>query len=176
MKKLGQLISDSDLENKLKINYGIDIFSTELLKETSLLNWRVIFELKNTLYLSSSLFKTKKEGGWIEEFYIYTMPIYSSIIFLVSDNCPEYLFVDPADLVDPIKEYIEGTSINLYNSLNLSLNSNVNYDDLKNSYISTTTSSSSTLLNNTQTISYDDLKNSYVSATSHPFTINKFFN
>ena len=158
MKKLGQLISDSDLENKLKINYGIDIFSTELLKETSLLNWRVIFELKNTLYLNSSLFKTKKEGGWIEEFYIYTMPIYSSIIFLVSDNCPEYLFVDPADLVDPIKEYIEGTSINLYNSLNLSLSSDISY----NSYAS---NNSSTILN-TQTISYDDLKNSYVSATS----------
>ena len=114
MKKLRQLSSsDDELETKLKNNYGIEVFSSELLKETSLLNWRVIFELKNTIFLTSGVFKTKKEGGWIEEFYIYTLPVYANTVFLVSSNCPEYLFIDPSDLVDPIKEYLEGTNTNL---------------------------------------------------------------
>lgn len=143
-----ELMSNDELKIKLKNNYGIEVFSTELLKEISLLNWRVIFELKNAIYLTSSLFKTNKERGWIEEFYIYTIPVYANIIFLVSSNCPEYLFVDPSDLIDPIKKYLEKTNINFFNRLNYNTSGISISNDLR-SYISST--SSSMLLTNFQT-------------------------
>lgn len=140
MKKLGSM-SDDELKDKLKNNYGIEVFRTDLLIETSLLNWRVIFELKDTTFLSSCLFKTRKEGGWIEEFYIYATPIYNKIIMLVDSNCPEYLFIDPSDLIDPIKDYLINTNINLFDSLNNCITTNISTDYYDGSNMISTTAS-----------------------------------
>lgn len=113
--------------------------------------WRVLCNLgqKNMNNLSSFNFFKTNNKAWVSEFYFTTITIIDQRVLLVSPECPEYLFIDPSDLVDVVGEYEvelnEGVMKLFDDWVNIGKNSNIvnpantyYYGDI------TTTSSSST--------------------------------
>lgn len=75
----------------------------------SFLGWKVISEVDNHFIMTNNaLFKTTNKG-WISEFYIAVIQILNKTVFLVDDDCPEYLFLDPTSLTDPICNFLKKT-------------------------------------------------------------------
>ena len=71
--------------------------------------WRVLCNLdqKNMNNLSSFNFFKTNNKAWVSEFYFTAVTITDQRVLLVSPECPEYLFIDPSDLVNAFNEYEE---------------------------------------------------------------------
>lgn len=75
----------------------------------SFLGWKVISEVDNHFIMTNNaLFKTTNKG-WISEFYVAVIQILNKTVFLVDDDCPEYLFLDPTSLTEPICKFLKKT-------------------------------------------------------------------
>lgn len=75
--------------------------------EKNMTGWRVLCNLgqKSINNLGSFNFFKTNNKAWVSEFYFITVTIINQRILLVSPECPEYLFIDPSDLVDVVREY-----------------------------------------------------------------------
>lgn len=91
--------------------YCIERVSSEETKklEKNMTGWRVLCNLsqKNMNNLSSFNFFKTNNKAWVSEFYFTTVTIIDQRVLLVSPECPEYLFIDPSDLVNVFNEYEE---------------------------------------------------------------------
>ena len=90
--------------------------------EKNMTGWRVLCNLgqKNMNNLSSFNFFKTNNKAWVSEFYFTIVTIINQRVLLVSPECPEYLFIDPSDLVDAFNEYeeeVNNSVINLFEDL-----------------------------------------------------------
>ena len=146
-------VNDSNKEvEALKKNYIEKVSEEERIKlEKDMTGWRVLCNLgqKNMNNLSSFNFFKTNIKAWVSEFYFTAVTIIDQRVLLVSPECPEYLFIDPSDLVNAFNEYEEEVNdgvMKLFDDwVNIGKNSNIvnpantyYYGDI------TTTSSSST--------------------------------
>lgn len=77
--------------------------------EKDMTGWRVLCNVgqKNMNNLSSFHFFKTNIKAWVSEFYFTVVTIINQRVLLVSPECPEYLFIDPSDLVNAFNEYEE---------------------------------------------------------------------
>ena len=100
-----------EVNNKSSVleKYCIEKVSSEEAEklEKNMTGWRVLCNLgqKNMNNLGSFNFFKTDNKAWISEFYFTIVTIINQRILLVSPECPEYLFIDPSDLVDVVGEY-----------------------------------------------------------------------
>lgn len=91
--------------------YRIERVSSEEAEklEKNMTGWRVLCNLgqKNVNNLSSFNFFKTNNKAWVSEFYFTAVIIIDQRVLLVSPECPEYLFIDPSDLVNAFNEYEE---------------------------------------------------------------------
>ena len=100
-----------EVNNKSSVleKYCIERVSSEEAEklEKNMTGWRVLCNLgqKNMNNLSSFNFFKTNNKAWVSEFYFTAVTIINQRVLLVSPECPEYLFIDPSDLVDVVREY-----------------------------------------------------------------------